>query len=152
MIRNFPNWKFVCWWFMWTLASTAGAEGRTGNCRQPLLDGSSLPFSLHTRLSWEFSHALQENRDSIWDRWWEYINRSQILNVEIGNEAALFHFWGIYVKERKKQRNKKETKKDRLFSQHSTSWTFNWIFGTVWTDMIEKFTSSVQVIRRLWRE
>ncbi len=52
--------KFVCWLFMWTLSSTAGAEGRAGNCCQLLLGGSSLPFSPLLRLSWEFSHTKQE--------------------------------------------------------------------------------------------
>jgi len=48
---------------MWTLGSTAGVEGRAGNCRQPLLGGSYLPFSPLLRLSPEFSHAIQKNRD-----------------------------------------------------------------------------------------
>ncbi len=61
-----------------SLGSTAGAEGRAGNCREPLSGSSSLPFSLLLRFSWEFSHAKQENRDSKKDRSWEYINGSQI--------------------------------------------------------------------------
>ncbi len=46
--------------FMWT-------GGRAGNCSQHLLGGSSLPFSPASpllRLSWEFSHAIHENKDS----------------------------------------------------------------------------------------
>ncbi len=52
----------LCRSFMWTRGSTAGVEGRVGNCRQPLLGGSYLPFSPLLRLSREFSHAIQENR------------------------------------------------------------------------------------------
>ncbi len=54
MIRNFPNWKFVCWPFMWTLSSTSGAEGKAGNCRQPVLGSRSLPLSLLLWFSQEF--------------------------------------------------------------------------------------------------
>ena len=68
---------------MWTLGSTAGEEQRAGNCCQPLLGGSSLTFSPLLRLSREFSHAIQENRDSKLDLSWEYINRSQ--THECGN-------------------------------------------------------------------
>jgi hypothetical protein len=71
MIRNFPNWKFVCWSFMGTPGSTAGAEGRAGKYRQPLLGGSSLPISALQQLSREFSHKIQENRDSKEERFWE---------------------------------------------------------------------------------
>ncbi len=46
-----------------TLNSTSGGEGRAGNCRKPLFCGSSLHFSLFLRLSREFSHAIQQNRD-----------------------------------------------------------------------------------------
>jgi hypothetical protein len=53
-----------------TLGSTAGAEGRAGNCRQPLLGGSFLPFSPLLQLSQnlyvghicELSAQLQERR------------------------------------------------------------------------------------------
>jgi hypothetical protein len=45
---------------MWTLSSTAGAEWKAGNCRQPLFGRSSLPFSLLLRLSQEFPRAIQE--------------------------------------------------------------------------------------------
>ncbi len=62
---------------MWTLGSTAGEEKRAGNCCQSLLRGSSLPFSPLLRLSPEFSHAIQESRDSKLDLSWKYIKRSQ---------------------------------------------------------------------------
>jgi len=46
------------------LSSTAGAEGRAGNFRHPLLGGSSLTFSSLLQLSGELLNAIKENRDS----------------------------------------------------------------------------------------
>ncbi len=62
------------WSFMWTLGLTVGAEGRGGNCCQPLLGSSSLPFSLLFRLSQEPGKKIPKK-----NRLWEYINLSQIL-------------------------------------------------------------------------
>ncbi len=64
MICNFLNWKFECWSYMWTLGSTAGEEGRAGNCRQPLFAGSSLSFSPLLWLSRDFYNSIQQKRDS----------------------------------------------------------------------------------------
>ncbi len=69
-----------------------GGEGRV-----PLLGGSSLPYSPLLRLSREFFHSVQENRDSKEDRLWEYIYRSEIYECRFWERGCAVSFLGIYV-------------------------------------------------------
>ncbi len=73
-----------------------GAEGRAGNCRQPLLGGSSLPFSPLLWLSPKFS-CKTGNRDSKWDQSREYLNRSQIHECRNWWRGRAVSFLGVYV-------------------------------------------------------
>jgi hypothetical protein len=70
----------------------SGGEGR-----EPLLSSSSLPYSPLLRLSLEFFHSLQENRDSKEDRSWEYIKRSEIYECRFLEQGRTVSFLGIYV-------------------------------------------------------
>ncbi len=91
-VKNLGTLSFKC-----TLGSTAGVEGRAGNCCQPLLGGSSLPFSTLLQLSRELPHAIQENRDSKYDGSLGIYKSLPDTWMYNWKRAAQFSFLGKYV-------------------------------------------------------
>jgi hypothetical protein len=89
-IRNFPNWKFVCWSFMWVNSRLrSGGEDR----ELPPTTAVLSAFAVEPRVL----SCKPRNRDSKKDRLWEYINRYQIHDCWKWERGRAVSFLGIYV-------------------------------------------------------